>query len=69
MGHTIERIATAVCRVLGVAPRFVVEPGHPAEVEHTLADTSQLRRLIGWVPHTDIDALIARQVEATLVGA
>jgi nucleoside-diphosphate-sugar epimerase len=69
VGHTIERIATAVCRVLGVDPRFVVEPGHPAEVEHTLADTAQLRRLIGWVPHTDIDALVARQVEATLVGA
>jgi nucleoside-diphosphate-sugar epimerase len=69
VGHSIERIATAVCRVLGVAPRFVVEPGHPAEVEHTLADTSQLRRLIGWVPHTDIDALVTRQVEATLVGA
>jgi nucleoside-diphosphate-sugar epimerase len=69
VGHTIERIATAVCRVLGVAPRFVVEPGHPAEVEHTLAETSRLHALLGWVPHTDIDALIARQVEATFVGA
>jgi nucleoside-diphosphate-sugar epimerase len=69
VGHTIERIASAVCRVLGVAPRFIVEPGHPAEVEHTLADTTRLRELIGWVPTTDIDALISRQVEATLVGA
>lgn len=69
VGHTIERIATAVCGALGVPPRFVVEPGHPAEVEHTLAETTRLRELIGWVPHTDIDALIARQVEASLVGA
>jgi nucleoside-diphosphate-sugar epimerase len=69
VGHTIERIATAVCGVLGAPPRFVVEPGHPAEVEHTLAETTRLRELIGWVPHTDLDALIARQVEATLVGA
>jgi nucleoside-diphosphate-sugar epimerase len=69
VGHTIERIATIVCRVLGVAPRFVIEPGHPAEVEHTLAETSRLRALLGWVPHTDIDALVVRQVEATLVGA
>lgn len=69
VGHTIEVIATAVCRTLGVAPRFVVEAGHPAEVEHTLADTTRLRELIGWVPHTNLDELVARQVEATLVGA
>jgi len=69
VGHTIERIATAVCGALGVPPRFVIEPGHPAEVEHTLAETTRLRELIGWVPHTDLDALIARQVEASLVGA
>jgi len=69
VGHTIERIATAVCGALGVAPQFVVEPGHPAEVEHTLAETRRLRELIGWVPHTDLDALVARQVEAALVGA
>jgi nucleoside-diphosphate-sugar epimerase len=66
VGHSIERIATAVCAVLGVRPSFVIESGHPAEVEHTLADTTRLRRLIGWVPHTDVEALVARQVEATL---
>ena len=69
VGHTIELIATAVCAVLGAPPHFVVEDGHPAEVEHTLADTTRLRRLLGWVPHTDLDDLVARQVEATLVGA
>jgi nucleoside-diphosphate-sugar epimerase len=69
VGHTIERIATAVCDVLGVPPHFVIEPGHPAEVEHTLADTTRLRALIGWVPQTDLEALVARQVEASLVGA
>ena len=69
VGHTIELIATAVCAALGAPPRFVVEAGHPAEVEHTLADTTWLRRLLGWVPHTDLDDLVARQVEATLVGA
>lgn len=69
VGHTIERIATAVCEVLGVPPRFVIEPGHPAEVAETLADTTRLRELIGWVPHTDLDALITRQVKATLDAA
>lgn len=69
VGHTIEVIATAVCSALGAPPHFVVESGHPAEVEHTLADTTRLRELIGWVPHTDLDDLVARQVRATLVGA
>lgn len=69
VGHSIEVIATAVCTALGVPPRFVVESGHPAEVEHTLADTTRLRGLIGWVPRTDLADLVARQVEATLVGA
>lgn len=69
VGHTIEMIATVVCEVLGVPPRFVVEPGHPAEVEETLADTTRLRELIGWVPHTDLYALITRQVKATLDAA
>jgi len=67
VGHSIEALATAVCATLGMPMRFVVELGHPAEVEHTLADTTRLRELIGWVPHTDVDALVARQVEAVLV--
>ena len=68
VGHSIEALATAVCATLGMPMCFVVELGHPAEVEHTLADTARLRELIGWVPHTDVDALVARQVEAALVG-
>lgn len=69
VGHTIEKIATVVCEVLGAPARFVVESGHPAEVEETLADTTRLRELIGWVPHTDLHALITRQVKATLDAA
>lgn len=69
VGHTIEKVATVVCEVLGVPPSFVVEPGHPAEVEETLADTTRLRELIGWVPDTDLHALITRQVKATLDAA
>jgi nucleoside-diphosphate-sugar epimerase len=32
------------------------------EVSHTLADTRALRRAIGWVPSTDLDDLLARQL-------
>jgi nucleoside-diphosphate-sugar epimerase len=31
------------------------------EVEHTHADVTRLRGLLGWVPRTDVDALVARQ--------
>ncbi|HEY0636354.1 MAG TPA: NAD(P)-dependent oxidoreductase [Pseudonocardiaceae bacterium] len=68
VGRTIESLAAAVCAHLGVPLRTVVEPGHSAEVEHTLADTRRLRELLGWVPHTDVDDLVARQVEAALVS-
>jgi nucleoside-diphosphate-sugar epimerase len=31
------------------------------EVEHTHADVTRLRGLLGWVPRTDVDSLVARQ--------
>lgn len=68
VGHTITRLAAAVCAALGVPPRTVLERGHPAEVSHTLADTTRLRALLGWVPHTDLEALVARQVAAALAA-
>ena len=35
-----------------------------AEVADTLADPTRLRRLIGWVPVTDLDQVVARQLAA-----
>jgi nucleoside-diphosphate-sugar epimerase len=65
VGHPLRELAAAVCASLGVELCTVLDRPHPAEVTHTLADTRKLRELIGWVPHTDLAALIARQVAAT----
>lgn len=62
-------VVAAIGRVLGEPVRTVVEPAADVEVAHTLADTTRLRELLGWVPRTDIDALVARQAGAVLVAA
>jgi len=62
-------IAAALGRVLGVPVRTVVEPAAQVEVPHTLADTARLGDLLGWVPRTDIEALIARQIAHTSMSA
>lgn len=51
----------AVGRVLGVDVEIDSEPAESVEVEHTLADTTLLRSVIGWSPLTDLDDLVARQ--------
>jgi nucleoside-diphosphate-sugar epimerase len=61
---TLRELAGAVAAAFGVEVATVLEPAHPAEVDHTLADTGRLRKLIGWVPWTDLDALVARQAAA-----
>lgn len=64
-GHTLGEIAEAVGRVLDVDIATEVRPAADVEVAHTLADTRRLRSWLGWVPRTDLDDLIARQVAAT----
>lgn len=61
IGHSLGELASTVGAVLGVDVRVELARPHPAEVTHTLADTTTLRRLIGWVPWTDLPSLIARQ--------
>lgn len=57
----LGEIVEAVGRVLGTPVRAVVEPADAVEVEHTHADVTRLRGLLGWVPRTDVDSLVARQ--------
>ncbi len=64
VGHTLTELIEAVSRVLGVPVRTSVTRAEHAEVSHTLADTRALRRAIGWVPSTDLDQLLARQLSA-----
>ncbi len=65
VGHTLQELAHAVCSAVGVEARTQLSAAHPAEVTHTLADTRALRSAIGWVPRTDLEDLIARQIAAT----
>jgi len=63
-GHSLARMVAAVADALQVEVRTRVAPAGPAEVSDTRADTTRLCRLIGWVPETDLDRLVARQVAA-----
>lgn len=68
MAYTLQEIIEAVCTEVGVDVCTEPAPPHPAEVNHTLADTRALRRTIGWVPRTDLPALISRQLAAAVAA-
>lgn len=63
-GHTLASMVEAVAAELSVEVETVVEPASPVEAEDTLADTSRLRSLLGWVPETDLRDVVRRQVAA-----
>jgi nucleoside-diphosphate-sugar epimerase len=65
-GHprTLADLAAAVCRVLGAPAELVLAPATAVEPAATWADTTRLRRTLGFVPVTDLDELVARQVAA-----
>jgi len=62
--RTLAELAGAVGRVLGVPAEVVVRPAIAVEPAATWADTTLLRRRLGFVPVTDLDALVARQAAA-----
>ncbi|MGI8799643.1 MAG: NAD-dependent epimerase/dehydratase family protein [Pseudonocardia sp.] len=62
VGHSLGELIDAVARGVGTTVTVEVQPARRVEVEHTLADTTRLRQLIGWVPHTDLDDLVGRQL-------
>lgn len=64
IGHRLGDLVAAVGDGLGVEIRIEVEPATRDEVRDTLADTTRLRELIGFVPSTDLRALVARQIAA-----
>lgn len=68
VGHRLTELVAAVAAALDVAVRTEIVPAHPDEVPDTLADPTRLRRLIGWVPETDLAELVARQVAAARTG-
>jgi nucleoside-diphosphate-sugar epimerase len=58
-----------VCRALGAPAELVVEPAAAVEPAATWADTTLLRRRLGFVPVTELDELVARQVAAGAASA
>jgi len=59
--HSLAELLDAVSAALGVRPRVEVLPAADEEVVETLADTRRLRSLLGWVPSTDLGAVVRRQ--------
>lgn len=65
-GHPrpLADLAAAVCRALDAPAELVVRPAAAVEPAGTWADTTRCAAVLGFVPHTDLDALVARQVAA-----
>jgi nucleoside-diphosphate-sugar epimerase len=63
--HRLIDLARAVIDVSGRDTGIVTSHGSSEEVDITIADTGRCARLLGFVPKTDIRALIGRQIEAT----
>jgi nucleoside-diphosphate-sugar epimerase len=62
--RTLAELAAAVCRALGVPAELIVSPAAAVEPADTWADTTRLGRRLGFVPVTDLDDLVTRQVAA-----
>ncbi|MGH8869366.1 MAG: NAD-dependent epimerase/dehydratase family protein, partial [Actinomycetes bacterium] len=69
-GHTLRAVADAVAAALDVDVHLDLVPASRVEPPATLADTRRLHGLAGFVPHTDLPALVARQARhAAATGA
>lgn len=64
VGHRLFDMARTLLDVAGLDREMVHEPVSAADVDATLADTSRCRRILGFVPVTDLRDLLERQVEA-----
>ena len=62
--HTLGQMVAAVACALDVDVRTVVTPAGDEEPPATLADTTRCAALLGFVPATDLTALVARQAAA-----
>ena len=65
--RTLFELAAAVCRVLDAPAELVVRPAGAVEPAATWADTTRLARVLGFVPTTDLDDVVARQAAARRV--
>lgn len=61
IGHTLGELVDAVAGALRVGVATIVVPAEPVEAPATLADTRRCREWLGFVPRTDLPALVRRQ--------
>lgn len=61
---TLGEIAAAVLTAVGGEGSIVVEPAPDDDPPATFADTTRCRRLLGFVPVTDLTGLVRRQLAA-----
>ncbi|MEO6711964.1 MAG: NAD(P)-dependent oxidoreductase [Mycobacteriales bacterium] len=66
--HRLDTLAALVSEVTHAPAELRVVPADPDEAVHTRADTTRLERLTGFVPTTDLRALVARQYAAACEG-
>lgn len=64
VAHRLLDMARALLAVSGRGGEVSIQPGWAEEVDATLADTTRCAETLGFVPHTDLVALLRRQVEA-----
>lgn len=64
MSHRLDDLVATIATHLDVTPRIQVHPTGAHEVAATCADVARCARVLGFVPHTDLDTLVARQVAA-----
>lgn len=64
-GRSLRDVVASVATALEVELSPVVEAAAADNPPATLADTRRCERLLGFVPQTDLDLLVARQVAAT----
>ena len=62
--HTLEAMCAAVAATLDLELRMAVVPAGAEEPPATLADTARCEQLLGFVPVTDLQALVRRQAAA-----
>lgn len=62
--HRLDHLLATVARLCGADPAIAVEPALAEDVAATRADVGRCADLLGFVPLTDLPALIARQMAA-----
>jgi UDP-glucose 4-epimerase len=64
VGHTVEQVARSIAHRLDQPDLVTVETAAGDRAHAFVADITRLRRL-GWTPHIDLDAGLARLIEQT----